>query len=65
MKGDYHGYDGPCPPWNDTLLHHYVFTIYALATPLAVTGPLTGANVRAALASAQVLGRPALPGSTA
>ena len=24
MKGDYYGYDGPCPPWNDTLVHHYV-----------------------------------------
>ena len=30
MKGDYYGYDGPCPPWNDTRLHHYHFTVYAL-----------------------------------
>ena len=30
MKGDYGGYDGPCPPWNDTILHHYHFTLYAL-----------------------------------
>ena len=30
MKGDYYGYDGPCPPWNDTIPHHYVFTLYAL-----------------------------------
>ena len=30
MKGDYFGYDGPCPPWNDMLLHHYIFTLYAL-----------------------------------
>ena len=30
MEGDYYGYDGPCPPWNDTLIHHYVFTLYAL-----------------------------------
>jgi hypothetical protein len=30
MVGDYHGYDGPCPPWNDSLVHHYVFTIFAL-----------------------------------
>ena len=30
MRGDYHGYDGPCPPWNDGILHHYVFTLYAL-----------------------------------
>ena len=30
MGGVYHGYDGPCPPWNDECLHHYVFTLYAL-----------------------------------
>src|ERR1700682_3673232 len=23
MKGQYYGYDGPCPPWNDENLHHY------------------------------------------
>ena len=30
MRGDYYGYDGPCPPWNDSIAHHYVFTVYAL-----------------------------------
>lgn len=30
MEGHYHGYDGPCPPWNDTLVHHYHFHVYAL-----------------------------------
>jgi Raf kinase inhibitor-like YbhB/YbcL family protein len=30
MEGEYNGYDGPCPPWNDLVLHHYVFTVYAL-----------------------------------
>ncbi len=30
MGGDYYGYDGPCPPWNDSIIHHYVFTVYAL-----------------------------------
>ena len=30
MKGDYFGYDGPCPPWNDSIVHHYVFTLFAL-----------------------------------
>lgn len=30
MAGQYHGYDGPCPPWNDQRMHHYVFTVYAL-----------------------------------
>lgn len=63
MKGDYYGYDGPCPPWNDSLVHHYVFTVYALGTPsLAVEGPLTGANVRAALTKAPVLGQASLTG---
>jgi Raf kinase inhibitor-like YbhB/YbcL family protein len=51
MKGNYYGYDGPCPPWNDSIVHHYVFTVYALDVPrLDVRGDLTGANVRAALA---------------
>ena len=63
MKGDYYGYDGPCPPWNDTLVHRYIFTVYALPTPvLEVDGPITGASVRAALASAPVLGQASLTG---
>ena len=32
MGGVYGGYDGPCPPWNDEIMHHYVFTVYALDT---------------------------------
>lgn len=63
MKGEYYGYDGPCPPWNDRLVHRYIFTVYALATPtLAVDGPLTGASVRAALGAAPVLGQASLTG---
>jgi Raf kinase inhibitor-like YbhB/YbcL family protein len=31
MKGQYHNYDGPCPPWNDENLHHYHFAVYALS----------------------------------
>lgn len=30
MEGEYYGYDGPCPPWNDSLIHTYHFTLYAL-----------------------------------
>lgn len=30
MAGSYFGYDGPCPPWNDELIHWYVFTVMAL-----------------------------------
>jgi Raf kinase inhibitor-like YbhB/YbcL family protein len=46
MKGDYYGYDGPCPPWNDTIPHHYVFTIYALdVAQLGVSGTFRGLDV--------------------
>jgi Raf kinase inhibitor-like YbhB/YbcL family protein len=30
MAGNYLGYDGPCPPFNDDRPHRYVFTLYAL-----------------------------------
>jgi len=51
MAGNYFGYDGPCPPWNDTIVHRYVFTLYALKVPhLNVKGDFSGAEVRAALA---------------
>lgn len=29
MAGIYLGYDGPCPPWNDSIVHRYQFTVYA------------------------------------
>jgi Raf kinase inhibitor-like YbhB/YbcL family protein len=32
-SGQWGGYDGPCPPWNDKRLHRYVFTVYALDVP--------------------------------
>lgn len=50
MGGDYFGYDGPCPPWNDALMHHYVFTLYALdLAQLPVDGKFTRAQVLAAM----------------
>ena len=50
MAGDYYGYDGPCPPWNDSLVHHYYFTLYALDVPqLNVSGTLTGQAAREAI----------------
>ena len=51
MSGQYFGYDGPCPPWNDELLHHYHFVLYA--TDLArcpVEGAFTGPQVAKAVA---------------
>ncbi|MDR0274346.1 MAG: YbhB/YbcL family Raf kinase inhibitor-like protein [Burkholderiaceae bacterium] len=50
MSGDYFGYDGPCPPWNDLLAHRYVFTVYALDIErLPLEGRFFGDQVRAAL----------------
>ena len=50
MAGDYFGYDGPFPPFNDSLIHHYVFTVYALKVErAAVEGKFTGAQVREAI----------------
>ena len=50
MSGDYHGYDGPCPPWNDELKHHYVFTVFALDVErLPLEGKFTGQQVRDAM----------------
>ena len=51
MAGNYFGYDGPCPPWNDALVHHYTFTLYALDVErLRLEGPFTGADARKAIA---------------
>jgi phosphatidylethanolamine-binding protein (PEBP) family uncharacterized protein len=33
MGGNYGGYDGPWPPFNDERLHHYQFTVFALDVP--------------------------------
>lgn len=50
MAGDYIGYDGPCPPWNDSIIHHYHVTVYALSVE-AVSMPegFTGSELRAAI----------------
>jgi len=50
MRGDYFGYDGPCPPWNDEILHRYVFTVFALdIDTLPLDGTFGGQQVRAAM----------------
>ncbi len=50
MEGDYYGYDGPCPPWNDSLVHHYVFTLYALdVSSLDLAEGFTGPELREAI----------------
>lgn len=63
MEGDYYGYDGPCPPWNDTLIHHYHFTLYALDVETCpVEGRFTGADVREAI-EGHVLGQASVVGT--
>jgi Raf kinase inhibitor-like YbhB/YbcL family protein len=63
MSGDYFGYDGPCPPWNDELVHRYVFTLYALDVPrLELPAKFSGNDARNAmrghvLAEASISGR--------
>jgi Raf kinase inhibitor-like YbhB/YbcL family protein len=63
MSGDYFGYDGPCPPWNDEIPHRYVFTVFALDVErLALEGRFDGRDVRRAvekhvLAQASITGR--------
>ena len=63
MEGTYTGYDGPCPPWNDSVPHHYCFEVFALDVERTeVSGIFTAAEVQAAikghvLASARLTGR--------
>jgi len=50
MAGNYFGYDGPCPPWNDMIPHHYIFTLYALdMARCSVAGAFKGPEVLAAI----------------
>jgi Raf kinase inhibitor-like YbhB/YbcL family protein len=66
MSGDYYGYDGPCPPWNDEIAHRYVFTVFALDVErVALEGRFDGHQARKAieghvLAQASITGRYAL-----
>jgi Raf kinase inhibitor-like YbhB/YbcL family protein len=50
MAGEYYGYDGPCPPWNDLRVHTYLFRLYALDVPrFALDGRFTGREARLAI----------------
>ena len=63
MSGDYFGYDGPCPPWNDSLVHRYRFTVYALdVDTLAVSGKFTGPDVLRAI-DGHILGQASITGT--
>jgi Raf kinase inhibitor-like YbhB/YbcL family protein len=65
MGGNYFGYDGPCPPWNDEIIHHYHFTLYALdVARCPVDGTFTGPEVRQAIRN-HVLAQAAIVGTYA
>lgn len=50
LEGDYGGYDGPFPPWNDERVHHYHFTLFALDIPtLGLHGAFDGADALLAM----------------
>ena len=65
MRGEYFGYDGPCPPWNDARLHRYHFTLYALDVERCpVSGKFTGEDVRRAV-QGHILGQASIVGTYA
>jgi Raf kinase inhibitor-like YbhB/YbcL family protein len=50
MAGNYGGYDGPAPPWNDEIMHEYHFAVYALdVASLELSGPFSGKDAVAAM----------------
>lgn len=56
MAGDYFGFDGPCPPWNDEIPHRYRFRLIATDLDKApVKEGFRGPELEAAL-SGHVLG---------
>ncbi|NEP86341.1 MAG: YbhB/YbcL family Raf kinase inhibitor-like protein [Okeania sp. SIO2C2] len=63
MAGDYFGYDGPCPPWNDEKIHHYHFTLYALNLDCCpVEGRFSSSDVLQAI-EGNILEKAALTGT--
>ncbi len=63
MRGDYFGYDGPLPPWNDERMHHYIFTLYALDVErMPLEGHFNGPAVLAAM-QGHILAQASLTGT--
>ena len=62
MEGTYLGYDGPGPPWNDSLVHNYAFTIYAIdMARLPVAGGFAASEVKSAM-EGHILGKASVSG---
>lgn len=50
MEGQYGGYDGPWPPFNDERRHRYIFTLFALDVPsLGLSGAFSADDVHKAM----------------
>lgn len=50
MAGNYRGFDGPYPPFNDERVHHYFFRLFALDVErLDVEGDFTAADTHRAM----------------
>ena len=50
MAGDYLGYDGPYPPFNDERMHRYFFRVFALdVATLELPTPFTAGDVHHAM----------------
>ena len=65
MAGQYYGYDGPCPPWNDERIHRYRFTLYALDLEhCPVEGEFKATDLLAAI-EGHVLGEASITGTYA
>ena len=63
LAGRYHGYDGPCPPWNDECIHHYHFKVFALdVESLALPAAFGGQDLVAAM-SGHVLAEASIVGT--
>lgn len=65
MEGTYFGYDGPCPPPMDSVVHEYVFTLYATDLERCpVEGEFVAEDVLAAI-DGHVLAEASLTGTYA
>ncbi len=63
MGGFYFGYDGPCPPSNDEIVHHYVYSVHAIDTDsLGLGAGYDIAELRAAM-SGRVLASSSITGT--
>ncbi|KAF1013366.1 MAG: hypothetical protein GAK31_03515 [Stenotrophomonas maltophilia] len=63
MAGQYLGYDGPYPPFNDERVHRYIFRVFALdVATLSLPTPFTAADVQRAM-QGHVLADAALQGT--